>query len=208
MNFDRIAGVYDLLAGLVFGNTIRSSQLYYLSTIPPHAKVLILGGGTGWIIPEIFKAAPDCQLTYIEASEKMLEMSRRKAGEYKAQTTFIHGTEKAIPDAVRYDVVITNFLLDLFKKEELPHFISLIDQRLTTKGKWLVTDFEMYGRDRNPKWQKSLISLMYWFFGKVSRIGIKELADYQQMIQKCGFRKEGSKRFYFGMIESLVYKKT
>ena len=46
--FNSIAPVYDALATLVFGRSIRNAQLCFLGDIGYRGKVLILGGGTGW----------------------------------------------------------------------------------------------------------------------------------------------------------------
>ena len=76
--FDLIAPYYDSLARLVFGDSIRHCQLEYLDKIPPGAQVLILGGGTGWLLGELMKINPSCRVWYLESSIKMLEMTKGK----------------------------------------------------------------------------------------------------------------------------------
>ncbi len=51
--FNRIAGVYDFLAKLVFGKHIRRSQEHFLKMVIQQNKVLVLGGGSGWILESI-----------------------------------------------------------------------------------------------------------------------------------------------------------
>ena len=59
--FDSIASIYDPIARLFFGNSITESQATFLSEIPV-GKVLILGGGSGWIATEVLSAQPFCSV--------------------------------------------------------------------------------------------------------------------------------------------------
>ena len=52
-SYDSIAGVYDKLAGIFIGKALREAQIYLLQFIPANARLLIVGGGTGWILEEI-----------------------------------------------------------------------------------------------------------------------------------------------------------
>ena len=142
--FDRIAPYYDFLARLVFGNTIRRSQLKYLDSIPSGANVLILGGGTGWILAELFKVNPTCRVWYIEASIKMLEKAKTR-GEVSSsfQVFFIHGTERNLQQIgdVRFDTVITNFYFDLFPSTYLRSVLEDIKRSINPGSKLLVSEF-------------------------------------------------------------------
>ncbi|HEY9047693.1 MAG TPA: class I SAM-dependent methyltransferase, partial [Ohtaekwangia sp.] len=71
MSFDSIAPVYDMLSRIVFGRSMVKSQRHFLKYIPAEASVLILGGGTGWIIQELFAVNNTCTIVYVEASQKM-----------------------------------------------------------------------------------------------------------------------------------------
>jgi tRNA (cmo5U34)-methyltransferase len=50
--FDRLAPFYDSLARLIIGKGIKQSQLHFLNHLRGQNQgVLVLGGGTGWILP-------------------------------------------------------------------------------------------------------------------------------------------------------------
>ena len=98
MSFDFIAPFYDLLARLVFGRAISRSQTRFLLEIPSGAKVLILGGGTGWILLDIFRQANPSEVLYLEASSHMLAKAQETAaalpeGERK-RISWLQGTEQ------------------------------------------------------------------------------------------------------------------
>jgi ubiquinone/menaquinone biosynthesis C-methylase UbiE len=52
-NYDRIARIYDKLSRMVFGKSIVRAQQSILPFITTPARMLIVGGGTGWILEEI-----------------------------------------------------------------------------------------------------------------------------------------------------------
>lgn len=195
-----MARIYDGLATLVFGNSIVASQQCFLDRIPPNAKVLILGGGTGWILNEIARTNTTCEVWYIDASAKMIALAKRKNADAQ-RVHFIHGTEDDIPPGNTFDVLITNFYLDLFDTERLPVVLHKITFPLARDARWIVTDFI----DRKRLWQSILLRLMYSFFRVVARLENGRLCDWNRMINRKGYRKVDSRLFYRGFIESAIF---
>src|ERR1700712_3870968 len=78
-NYDKIAWAYDWLGHLVFGSAIRNAQIDMLPFIAEGKKILIAGGGTGWILEEIARLYQSGLLiTYIDISEKMICKSKKR----------------------------------------------------------------------------------------------------------------------------------
>jgi tRNA (cmo5U34)-methyltransferase len=199
--FDRIAFVYDFLAKLIFGKSIKESQKHFLNKIEDVSKVLILGGGTGWLLTELLKAKPNCKVCYIDASEKMISLSKNKI-KPKQLVHFIHGTEQDIPLSTKYDVVLTNFYLDLFTDQQLEGIMVKIRSSLETGANWIVTDFVNNGK----WWQKTMLKIMYWFFRITCNIEPKKLPEWNRPIEKSGMKEIESKTFYHGFIETALYR--
>jgi len=199
--FDRVAHVYDTLAKLVFGSSIVASQRCFLDRIPPKANILILGGGTGWILNEIAKTNATCEIWYIDASAKMIDLAKRKNADF-LRVHFIHGTEDDIPPGNTFDVLITNFYLDLFDAQKLPVVLDKITTPLARDVRWLVTDF----LDRK-RWQSILLSVMYSFFRVATDLKNQRLSDWNLMINRCGYTKVDSRLFYCGFIESAIFER-
>jgi tRNA (cmo5U34)-methyltransferase len=200
--FDRIALVYDLLARLVFGRSIINSQKFFLNKIEDHHNVLILGGGSGWLLAELLTIKPECKVWYIEASEKMIDLSQKKV-DSKSSIHFIHGTEADIPSSIKYDVVISNFYLDLFTDEQLTDVTHKIISSLSPGSQWIATDFV----ERNKGWQKLLLKLMYYFFRIICHIGSRKLPQWNKAILASGIKKIESRLFYDGFIETALYQR-
>jgi tRNA (cmo5U34)-methyltransferase len=198
--FDRIAFIYDFLARIVFGQSIVDSQRYFLNKIQNGSKILILGGGTGWLLADLMKLKPDCKVWYIEASEKMIALARNKVGSSHS-IHFIHGTEESIPE-IKFEVVITNFYLDLFSNRQLEHLVKNLQSVLKTSSSWIVTDFV------NDKkwWQPVILRIMYFFFRITCGLKIKQLPEWDQLIARKGTKEVESKSFYRGFIKTVLYQ--
>ena len=54
-NYNGIAKFYDALSRIVFQRSIIISAQFLIEFIADNNKVLIVGGGTGWILEEISK---------------------------------------------------------------------------------------------------------------------------------------------------------
>ena len=109
-NFDSVARIYDGLSNLIFGKAIRRAQTAYLSDIRPGANVLVLGGGTGWLLSELSKVNPTCKVWYIDASAKMIELSKEATRNAAHETVFIHGTEDSIPRVPHLTPLLPTFI--------------------------------------------------------------------------------------------------
>jgi ubiquinone/menaquinone biosynthesis C-methylase UbiE len=199
--FDLVAPFYDTLTKAVFGKSIRMAQTLYLPSIPPKAKVLILGGGTGWLLRKLLDINPSCSVCYIDASAKMIEISKNKIADHANEVVFIHGNENAIPPDVKFDAVITHFYLDLFSTADCDLVIQKIRASLREKSIWLVADFI-----NTTWWHSAMLKLMYMLFKMITTIQADELPAWYPLLEKNGFIKAGSQKFYNGFIASMMYR--
>lgn len=202
--FDVLAPVYDRFARLVYGSAIREAQLFFLRAIPSSADVLILGGGTGWLLAELLKTHPEIKVWYIEASAKMIEQAERKLSEQqKSKVKFIYGTEDSIPREVQFHAVITAFYLDLFAPVTLQRVIDTIKTSLAPDSVWLVSDFA----GRKIWWQRMLLTLMYVFFRWCCGIEAKQLPPWEQYMRTQGLAVKEEQLFFRGFIKSVRYSR-
>lgn len=201
--FDWIAPYYDFLAGLVFGKSIRRAQLEYLEKIPSGAHVLILGGGTGWILAELLKVNPTCRVWYVEASIKMLERAKARRKVWSSsQVFFVHGTEKNLHQIgdVRFDATIANFYFDLFTSLTLPSVLEDIERSINPGSKLLVSEFV-----QGSRWQQLLLFVMYQFFRWTCSLEASRLPDWQNELTTHRFTERHAKTFCHGFIKSSLY---
>lgn len=185
--FDKIAWLYDPLARLFFGDRLIRAQSALLHHIKPKSRVLILGGGTGAIVSELLERQPDCQITFVDASQAMLRRAHQRLG-LRSNIEYVHGTEASIPDGQPFAVVITPFYLDMFTEEQLMIVVPQIKAHLSVSAVWLVADFCSH-----TLWQRVKLAVMYRFFRMTTGIVADTLPDWNRSLKENGLTKLESK---------------
>ena len=202
--FNRVAPFYDALGRLVFGSTLVNSQLHFLGCLPKGGNILILGGGSGGILPPLLATSPSTRVWYVDASSAMIRKARERLLEdCLPRVTFIHGTEESIPLDVTFNAAITHFYLDLFPETAVAAIAQKIWHVMSDDGVWLVTDFR---RDGNL-WHRILLWLMYRFFVMACGIAARKLAAWDDILKEAGFTGLQSASYYGGFIQSCVFGK-
>ncbi|MEO6455491.1 MAG: methyltransferase domain-containing protein [Ginsengibacter sp.] len=205
-NYDRIAWCYDLLSNIVFGNRIKKAQTEILNFIPPGSRILIAGGGTGWILEKIAKVyLSGLSITYIDASAKMIQKSKRRdIASNKVKFMCIPIEQVKLPDE-NFDVLITSFFFDNFSESASRLIFQQLHSALKKDGIWLFTDFRLSKTERY--WQKPMINLMYFFFRAVCQLQARQLPDTENIFSNNRYKKIFRKMFYKHFIISIVFKK-
>lgn len=199
--FNAIAPIYDWLAKLVFRKSIQASQKTFLNEIKDCSTILILGGGTGWLLKELLSVNRAGRIYYIDASSKMIELAKI-AVTNDPRVNFTHGTEDSIPETVKFDAIVTNFYLDVFTNTTLETTVKKINQAALSECYWIATDFTP-----GVNWrQRMQLKLMYGFFKMFCKIESQQLPDWQQAIRKAGFKEQKSKTFCNGFILSVLFR--
>lgn len=198
--FDRLAPIYTGLSRIVFGKALENAQKYFLSSVHADDHVLILGGGSGEILKSLLNQQPHVAVDYIDISAKMIQLARRQT-KSPSNVNFIIGTEQNIPGRT-YTVVVTNFYLDLFSDNTLPHVIQKIKRHLTPGAQWLATDFVS-----NKGWHKILLWIMYRFFRSAAGIEACSLPYWEKFVEQAGLKESDSRVFYKGFIKAVWYTK-
>lgn len=210
--FDRTAWFYDALARLVFGKSIRQSQVALLPYIPAGATILLLGGGTGWLLQDLACLNIPLQVLYLELSSKMLARARQQLVQLPAhplQISFREGNENSLLPEEYFDVIITPFVLDLYPPHELWPMGGRLQQHLKPGGRWLLADFFI---DRTQPawqqwWQHGLTWLMYTFFRWMCRLETRTLPNLDLLLTALPLKLVHTQYFFHGFIRSQVYQK-
>jgi ubiquinone/menaquinone biosynthesis C-methylase UbiE len=202
-NYDNSAWFYDRLSRLVYGKALIDAQVYPLPYVPPNSNVLIVGGGTGWILEELANIQlTGLNITYVEISAKMMALSqKRDCGNNKV--TFITQAVEEVIFTEKFDVVITPFLFDNFKEETLQKVFAHLHNQLKPGGLWLNTDFQLTGK----WWQNVLLKSMFLFFTAICGIETSVLPDIERQFKQSGYAEVAQKNFYGDFISSKIYKK-
>jgi tRNA (cmo5U34)-methyltransferase len=204
--FDRVAWFYDALAGLVFGPALRNAQRTALAGLPAGSPVvLILGGGTGWVLTEVLRRRPAATVLYVEASPRMLAQAearlRRDHPAAAHQVTFRHGTQHALQPSERFDAIITFFVLDCIALPELEGALERLRAAQQPGAPWLLADF----RPAQRGWRKLLLTAMYFFFRLTTGLQARELPDLRAALLRLGLRPATSRLFFGNAVEAVIF---
>lgn len=207
--FDRVAWCYDALRHLVFGQALERAQRAALVGLPPGAPhVLILGGGTGWVLLEVLRRRPHATVLYLEASPNMLARARarlvRECPTAAAQVEFRHGTQAALAPTERFGTVITFFVLDCIALPELPDALARLRASQRPGAPWLLADF----RPAQHGWRRGLLWLMYRFFRLTTGLRAQELANLPAALGQLGLHAVASSRYFANAVEAAVFVET
>ena len=206
-NFDRIAWCYDALAGLVFGGSLRAAQRAALAGLPAGApRVLILGGGTGWVLGEVLRRRPGAAVLYLEVSGPMLARAaarlHREWPGAAGQVEFRLGTEAALEPGEQFDALVTFFVLDCFTPAALGPALARLAAARRPAAPWLLADFSWPRRG----WQRALLGAMYRFFGAVAALRAQQLPDLHGALAGLGLRPGPPAYFFGGAVEGTVFR--
>jgi ubiquinone/menaquinone biosynthesis C-methylase UbiE len=206
-NYDRIAGIYDKLSRMVFGKSIVRAQQSLLPFITTPARMLIVGGGTGWILEEIARVYPTgLNIDYVEISSNMLDLARKR--DCKAnRVTFMHTAIEDYNAPAEYDAIMTPFLFDNFSRKRTIQVFQKLNAMLSRQGLWLFTDFHI-DEGINRFWQKALLRSMYVFFKNISDVEADRLPDMQQLFSKHNFEPASESYFFGRFIYSAAYHRS
>lgn len=203
-HFDWIAPVYDALVFVVFGRRLKRAQAVFLDRIPLGASVLVVGGGTGWLLDPLLTNGRAARIVYLESSARMLARASRRMLELKlpGRIEFRLGDEESLRPDEHFDVLMTPFVLDLFTTETLQtRLIPRLRSALTQNGLWLITDFVK----TQVWWQRVLVWLMIRFFILTAGIEARHLADWQRLLGEGGLSLRESSPQVGGLVSTEVW---
>ena len=207
MSFNFVAPIYDLLASLVFGRTLRLAQVALLRHLPQHVSVLLLGGGSGWLLEQVLTQCQPTQVLYLDASERMLALTRHRIRKHPQRevVTLRHGTEATLSANEQFAIILTPFVLDLFPAEILNRqLVPRIHKALAVNGYWLITDFV----PTTVWWHRWLTSAMYRFFRLTAGVEARQLPNWSQLLSNyTNLTTLGEKAWWQGFIVSRLYQR-
>jgi ubiquinone/menaquinone biosynthesis C-methylase UbiE len=203
-NYDNSASFYDSLARAVYGKSLLNAQIFLLQFVPPGSSILIVGGGTGWILEELARSHPaGLRITYVEISAKMMALSqKRDTG--KNEVLYLNSAVEDAELSGNFDVVITPFLFDNFTEATLQKVFTCLHQQLKPNGLWLNADFQLTGK----WWQNVMLKTMFVFFKLLCGIEASVLPAIEEQFTQQNYTVIEQKTFFGDFVVSKVYRKT
>lgn len=180
--FDRVAAVYDLLAGIVFGDRLWQAEARAYAQVRPGDRVLVVGGGTGKALPDLLLQSPQ-EVVFVDASAQMVARAKQAMPEGTVRWVVRDALE--FRDLQPFDCISTPFFLDLFPQQQAVAMVAHLSTFLRPGGKWLVTDFSL--KHANQR-QRALVQFMYAFFRITTGMQARFLPDTEAIFASQGYR--------------------
>jgi ubiquinone/menaquinone biosynthesis C-methylase UbiE len=209
--FDRLSTCYDVLASLFPRGGIRRSQLVHVDRLVECRRVLIVGGGTGGFLVALLRSGFAGRIVNLDLSEGMLRRSIRAVGrqapEMASRVEHRVGTVDALNSSERFDLVCTNFFLDLFEPTEMMRVMQRLKAVMEPHGTWLCTDFvQPSGPGARSRVKAALIRGLYAFFGVVCKIRPRRLPPIEAGFRAFGLTLVRDRSLACGLLRSAVYQ--
>jgi ubiquinone/menaquinone biosynthesis C-methylase UbiE len=208
-NFDRVAGVYRWLELAAFGRALERARFVHLDRLAGSHDNMLLGDGDGRALERIVAVAPSSRVLSIDASRRMLDLSRQRIGATdRRRVTWHHGDARTMsfPPA-SCDAVVTQFFLDCFTADETAALVRRIAAAVRPGGLWLFADFAL-PEERLPRLlARAVTTGLYWFFRWRTGISGRTLPPAEHEIRSAGFTPIAESSFAGGLLRSVAFRK-
>ena len=205
MSFDRIAPHYHRIERCFAGHALQRCRTAFLAEPEAPARVLILGEGDGRFLAELLRRHPRAEVTCVDASAAMLQLARARTGS-TARVVFVHAdilTWK--PAAAGYDLVVTHFVLDCFRPEELAAVVGKLATAALPDARWLLSDFRVPAAGPAEFLARGLLRFLYAFFRRAARLCADRLTPPDRFLHAAGFVLRERRLHRWGLLHSDLW---
>jgi ubiquinone/menaquinone biosynthesis C-methylase UbiE len=139
----------------------------------------------------------------------MIEITRQRLatqGLDAGRVEFVHADilQRQLPRAA-YDLVVTHFVLDCFRPEQLTKILPALAKAATPEAHWLLADFQEPNAGI-AKWRaKAILELMYLFFLWAVALPASDLTSPDPLLAQCGFKLRERRIFEWGLLHSDLW---
>ena len=199
MSFDRIARAYRWLEYAAYGRELERRRFYYLAQVADARRALLLGDGDGRFLARL--VAQNCELVAdtVDASARMLELARARAGEDRVTYRHSDALSIALPRA-EYDLIVTHFFLDCLDECGVETLVHRVSEAARPGAKWLVSEF------REPRWARLYLRGLYLFFRVTAGLKNQRLVDHRPVLARYGFRLVAEDVSRAGLLASELWE--
>jgi SAM-dependent methyltransferase len=210
VSFDRLAAHYRWIEVLCFGNALQRARTHWLKEIPRPSRALIIGEGNGRFLCELLRAYPDARVDCVDASASMLRITRGRVERlYPESLNHVRFLQRDILQwlpAGDYDLLVTHFVLDCFRRSELQLIISKLAAAACPGAVWLLADFALPSQSVARLHAQAWLRTMYAFFRLAAGISAHRLADPTSFLVGHNLAPIQSICWRWGMIKSQLWQ--
>jgi cyclopropane fatty-acyl-phospholipid synthase-like methyltransferase len=207
-SFARLAITYRWLEWIAFGRTLERARNEYLPLLGDARSLLILGEGDGRHLCDVLTAAPLAHVRSIDSSTGMLSNAARRVAALgmEERVHFEHADVRtaAYPRGA-YDAVLTPFVLDCFRSDEVKAIVGLVSASLRPGAYWLLTDFVLPAGWGARLHARAWLAVLYPFFRWQTRIEARTLPSSEAILQAHGLVCVAARDRRWGFVRSTLW---
>jgi ubiquinone/menaquinone biosynthesis C-methylase UbiE len=210
MSFDTLAPFYRSLEVVTAGGILQRCRTAFLAEATGCRRALMLGEGPGRFLVELLRANPGVQVTCVERSPRMIEEARRQLTESELARVRFEQADALTwqPPRGVFDLVVTHFFLDCFRREELQALVLKIAGSATEDARWLLADF----REPETGWRRwrarAVLAMMYGFFRRATALSASRLTPPDEFLAAGGFRLAARRLANCGLAHSDLWQRS
>ncbi len=208
--FNFLSHFYDLLLFISSGRTVIHSQVSLIKELPHCSKALLIGEGTGNFLKYLAASGKVDYIVYVDISEGMCQQAQKKLKtiNYTSKIEFRIGSFQQLQPSETFDLISTNYFMDVFTSKQLDEYIPLLLTHLKPSGLWYCTDFYNPAKLRLKDYLfKPFLFILYLFFRVVCNLPAKKLVPYFEKLAQNGLQETSSEYFFLKFIKSAIHIK-
>ncbi|HWD92442.1 MAG TPA: class I SAM-dependent methyltransferase [Verrucomicrobiae bacterium] len=191
MSFDLLAPHYRWIEFVSAGEQLQQCRTALLERVLKSKKVLIFGEGNGRFLAECGRQLPDAKITVVDASARMLALAQRRlAGQGTSSTGIDFICADALtwtPPAREFDLIVTHFFLDCFRREQVEMLIGKLAQAAAPRANWLLADFQVPASGLARQRSRLILWMLYRFFRVTTGLPGSVLTPPDDFLRQNGF---------------------
>lgn len=201
--FDRLSIVYDGIVRIVFGDRLNVLQQKTIRAVGPAKNILMVGGGSGVLLPFILAETGAEQLHFAELSSKMRQKAAARLSSIELEKTRFLSDWKNATDQP-FDLILLPFVLDCYQSGSIASMLASYKELLSENGTMIITDFSAEkAAGYEAHWLKStFIRLLYTFFRATTSIEASSLAPFDTLAAEAGFKRLEKQSIIGGWVQS------
>ena len=208
MSFDTLAPHYRAMELVLAGNLLQRCRTAFLGEVVNCRNALLLGEGPGRFLAELLTVNPLVQATCVERSPRMIDAAKHTLGEARlSRVRFVQADVLAWQPNGNFDLVVTHFFLDCFRREEVEALVAKVASVSSQDARWLIADF----REPERGWQRwrarMVLALMYGFFRVVAGLSASRLTAPDRFLEAAGFQLAGRRLANFELAHSDLWRR-
>jgi SAM-dependent methyltransferase len=213
MNCDWIARFYRPLEYLSFGGALQGCRVMYVREVAECQRALVCGDGDGRFLAKLLRANREISADFVDLSAGMTGLAERRVAalgpEAAARARFhVADVREFNPsDGASYDLLTAHFFLDCFDDAEVTSITRRLASFARPGATLFLSDFRIPPRGVAHYVADAIVRGLYGAFRVTTGLRVKRLPNYEDALERAGFRKRHETLKLGGILAASLWRK-